>query len=308
VTWQELPPNVRDAIERLNGSAVVEARTAHGGFSPGLASALTLADGRTVFAKAISDDVTPGAADLYRRERDVLRALPPTLPVPELLAESDDEGWVVLIYRHVGGRVPNPSRPEDLKAMLSTFEQLATLLTPSPISAPTFEKSWAWQFDSWSRAKVAADALAISIDPWISDNFEAVEATAAHWREATRGAALIHADLRADNMILTEHGIVVVDWPEACIAAPWLDAVLAAPSMAMFPGAPEPGSMIDNLPAAAAVEPDELTTAVAAMTGFFLCASVLPAIPALPTLRAFQREQGTIAASWLRRRMEKHRR
>jgi hypothetical protein len=109
-------------------------------------------------------------------------------------------------------------------------------------------------------------------------------------------------------MILTENGVVVVDWPEACIAAPWLDAVLAAPSMAMFPGTPEPGRIINELSAVSAVEANDLTTAVAAMTGFFLCASVLPAVPALPTLRAFQRAQGTIAASWLRRLMERHRR
>ncbi len=40
------------------------------------------------------------------------------------------------------------------------------------------------------------------------------------------------------------------------------------------------------------------------MTGYFLCSSVRPVVPALPTLRDFQREQGLVAAAWLRARVE----
>jgi hypothetical protein len=44
--WSELPPRVRGQISELAGGRVVAAENCEGGFSPGFASRLTLADGR----------------------------------------------------------------------------------------------------------------------------------------------------------------------------------------------------------------------------------------------------------------------
>jgi hypothetical protein len=54
--WEELPPHVRGQISELAGGRVVAARNCEGGFSPGFASRLTLADGRRAFAKAMDAD------------------------------------------------------------------------------------------------------------------------------------------------------------------------------------------------------------------------------------------------------------
>ena len=59
VDWKELPPEVRSALERRLGSPVVSATTQPKGFSPGLASRLTLADGRRAFVKAVSVAANP---------------------------------------------------------------------------------------------------------------------------------------------------------------------------------------------------------------------------------------------------------
>ena len=50
--WMLLPPMLRRLVEAQLGTPVVEARSAGAGFTPGLASVLTGADGRTVFLKA----------------------------------------------------------------------------------------------------------------------------------------------------------------------------------------------------------------------------------------------------------------
>jgi thiamine kinase-like enzyme len=47
------------------------------------------------------------------------------------------------------------------------------------------------------------------------------------WGEAWRGQTLLHADLCADNLLLTSDGVVVVDWPYAVTGAPWVDGLLA---------------------------------------------------------------------------------
>ena len=74
--WADLPGRVRVAAESALGAAVVADAPQSGGFSPGLASRLVLADGRRVFAKAISAQRNPRSPGLYRREIEVMKALP----------------------------------------------------------------------------------------------------------------------------------------------------------------------------------------------------------------------------------------
>jgi hypothetical protein len=45
-----------------------------------------------------------------------------------------------------------------------------------------------------------------------------------------------------------------------------------------------------------------VTSVVAAVAGFMIRGSRLPAPPGLPTVRAFQRDQGVPALEWLKRR------
>ena len=68
----------------------------------------------------------------------------------------------------------------------------------------------------------------------------------------------------------------MVDWPEASIGAPWLDLVLALPSIGMFEGTPPLHDIAETSALLGGVEPHHLTTVIAAMAGFFLCASVEP--------------------------------
>lgn len=304
LSWDELPPQVRARVEGLAGASVVGHLSAVGGFSPGFAARVTLDDGRTVFVKAISDEINRGGTELFRREAEAFDALPAGVPAPRVLAKADADGWVILVFEYVEGTTPDPSQPDELTSMLRAFESLARDFDPSPVAAGSFEHSWASRFDSWARAANGADRRASLTHPWIAANFDRVVELASGWRSATRGAALLHGDLRADNMILTPAGaIVIVDWPELCIGAPWLDLVLALPSIGMFPEAPDPSDIVRGSTILSSADPARLTTAIAAMTGFFLCASVEPEIPSLPTLRQFQRAQGLVAADWLESRL-----
>src|SRR4030081_1291656 len=60
--WRGIPANARTAIEALVGGHVIHAQNCPGGFSPGLASRLTLSDGRRVFVKAMDADAWPDEA------------------------------------------------------------------------------------------------------------------------------------------------------------------------------------------------------------------------------------------------------
>ncbi|MDD0857289.1 phosphotransferase [Arthrobacter alpinus] len=39
------------------------------------------------------------------------------------------------------------------------------------------------------------------------------------------GESLVHGDLRADNILLTEHGVVLLDWPWAARGAAWVEGL-----------------------------------------------------------------------------------
>src|SRR5258708_2858155 len=115
LAWSDLPERVRVAAESALGSAVAADWPQAGGFSPGLASRLVLADGRRVFAKAVGTERNPRSPELHRREIEVMRVLPSGIPAPRLRWSYDDGDWVMLILDDVDGVMPaTPWLPDEL--------------------------------------------------------------------------------------------------------------------------------------------------------------------------------------------------
>jgi Ser/Thr protein kinase RdoA (MazF antagonist) len=121
------------------------------------------------------------------------------------------------------------------------------------------------------------------------------------WQSAADGGALLHGDLRADNILLADDRVVFLDWPNACVGAGWVDVVFMVPSI-LIASREQPESILGHHPAIAAV-PDALDSVLAAVPGFFAHSSLEPAPAGLPTVRAFQRRQARAALSWLERRL-----
>jgi hypothetical protein len=70
----------------------------------------------------------------------------------------------------------------------------------------------------------------------------------------------------ADNVLLTDDRVVIVDWPYACRGAAFVDVVILA---------------------------------ACALAGYFTQRSLEPPPPGIPTVRAFQAAQGEITRRWL---------
>jgi len=108
----------------------------------------------------------------------------------------------------------------------------------------------------------------------------------------------VHGDLRADNVLLTPSGAVIVDWPAACRGSALLDLALLAPSVAMQ-GGPTPRELLARTTAGRGAEIEVLTPLVCAFAGYLTERSLQPPPPGLPTLRAFQAAQAVEAVRWL---------
>jgi aminoglycoside phosphotransferase (APT) family kinase protein len=298
--WWSAPGWLQHAIEQRLDDRVTGAQTQPGGFSPGVAARLELASGRRVFVKATGPELNPASARLHRTEARIAAALPATVPAPRLLASVDRDGWVALLYEDVAGRMPaQPWNPAELARVLDALTTLAEVLTPAPIDVPTVGERFGEDFRGWR--KLAEDAPA-DLDPWARARLSALAALESDWETAAAGESLIHADLRADNLLLTEDRVFLVDWPWACRAAPWFDLLAMLPSVRMQ-GGPPPEEIFDRHPVAAEAGAGAVNAALAALAGYLIWSSHEPPPPGLPTLRAFQAAQGRPALAWLRTRL-----
>jgi aminoglycoside phosphotransferase (APT) family kinase protein len=294
--WADVPERVRGAVERHLQSKIVSTVTHAGGFSPGFAGKIVTADGRALFAKAVSPVQNPDTPSLHRREARIVSLLPATSPVPKLLWTCDEgDGWILLLFEHVEGRHPSePWLTQELNQVLEAMDGLAGALTPSPVTrdiAGTAGEVAARELRGWRWIRETA---ASGLDEWSEKHLAELVALEEQAPSAVDGDTLLHVDIRADNMLLTKDRVWFVDWPHACIGADWLDLVFFAPSVAMQ-GGPAPESLVERFPRCRGVDPSLITAAVAAMAGYFTHRSFQLPPPGLPTVRAFQAAQGNVA-------------
>ncbi|HEY1644140.1 MAG TPA: aminoglycoside phosphotransferase family protein [Streptosporangiaceae bacterium] len=307
--WERVPGWLRAEVAGRLGGRIASAVTQPGGFSPGAAVRLQLADGRRAFVKAVGAGLNPDSPDIYRAEARFAAALPPDVPAPGYLGCVDSGGWVALLFEDVDGAMPaQPWRPAELDRVLAAMADLARTLTPAPVEAPTAAGVHSRSFRGFRMlAGLAAGAAGDSpgpltgLDRWTREHLTALADLEAGWEHAAAGATLAHGDIRSDNILLASDRVVFVDWPWACRAAPWFDLVMMLPSIAMQ-GGPPPGQILAAHPAAASADRGAVTAVLAAITGYMLYRSRQPPPPGLPTVRAFQAAQGKVALAWLKER------
>jgi aminoglycoside phosphotransferase (APT) family kinase protein len=303
VAWQALPAAVRAAVEEICGAPVTEARTQPGGFSPGVAARLRCADGSRYFVKAVSAEANPDSPRFHRREGQNLAALDPvivasSLPVPRLRGMAELGPWVALVLDDVDGRPPRlPWSDGDLRQVLAALDRLAGMLTPAPIPVRPIAEMYASTFSGWR--KLARSPARDRLDPWSRAHLDELAALEPAWAAHSAGDTLLHTDVRADNLLLTADGeVVVVDWPHACRGSAFVELVLFAPSVAMQ-GGPQLADLLAMSPAGRRAPRQDVAAVLCALAGYFTHQALQPPPPGLPTVRAFQAAQGEVARRWL---------
>ncbi|GAB3446142.1 phosphotransferase [Actinophytocola sediminis] len=295
--WALVPERVRAAIGLGAGAPVVEAVSQPGGFSPGLAARLLLADGRRVFAKAVGVERNATSVRMYREEAVIAAGLPASVGAPRLLWTADIGDWVALVFDDVAGHSPAlPWRADEWARVHAAVVELAAIPAPAVVGPLSPEK-----FQSW-RLLAADEELLDRVDPWVRAHLDRLVELEGDWAAGAAGDRLMHCDLRADNILLTEDRVLFVDWPHARAAAPWLDLVFMLPCVAMQ-GGPDPVEVWRTSPLSAGADPAAVDAALAAITGYFTHSALLPPPTGLPALREFQRRQGEPALRWLRARL-----
>lgn len=304
LVWADLPDGVAHLVTDRLGEQVVASVSHDGGYSPGLASTLVTASGERVFVKAVGESMNAFAAELYRREVAVARLLDERVPAPAFqwsAAESiDGDDWVALAFDAADGPGPgDPWTADGIAAAVDLADRIGDLVAPAGLPAFADEQLQHWH-------EVAADpeltAGIAALDPWAGERVHQLAALADGWAEAVAGTALVHGDLRADNMVTVAGAAAAVDWPSAVSGAPWVDLVCMMPSM-VLEGAGDAEELLALSRHAATADADAVNVVLAAIAGYFLYSSLQPPPPGIPHVRSFQREQGLVCTRWLRRRL-----
>ena len=280
----------RDRIHRAAGKPPETLRPAAGHGAPSNRRWLvTFADGTEAFAKIAAFDYT---AEWLRLERANYEALAGQSYLPRVLGWDDDgESPVLLLEDLSTARWPPPWTSAAIDAVVGTLRQIQA--TPPPMSVTGLFGEMFDIREGWLPLRARPDqALALGVfdGRWLDTWGETLERAAG--AATLEGGALLHGDVRSDNLCLRDGRVVLVDWNWACLGAPDLDIAAWLPSL-HHEGGPPPWEI---LPGAA-----ELASLLA---GFFLEHAGRPAIPQAPHVRQLQLDQGRVALAWACRELE----
>ena len=154
---------------------------------------------------------------------------------------------------------------------------------------------FAEDFGGWHRLR---EEPAPDLDPWAGRHLDRLAEAAGRGEAALAGDQLVHGDVRADNLLVTADGsVVVVDWPWATRGAAWFDRL----ALLVNVGLNDRDAPLDDLLAAwlPEVAADDVDAALAGLAAYFVDVARRPDPPGLPTVRAFQRAQGEVVLRWL---------
>jgi hypothetical protein len=276
-----------DPIERAVGARPVAYEARSGGYSTADRYSVTLADGRRVFVK--SSDAS-NLAGWLRREHEVYEHLHGSY-MPRLEGWDDDGSRALLVLEDLSDADWTPRWDEArVAAVCSALAELAESTRP-PNTHPVGEM-FPDLFLRWHEvARDPAPFLSTGVrsrawlDEWLPVVLEAADAA------PTKGDALLHFDVRSDNLCFREGRALLVDWNWLTTGNPDLDLAAWLPSVTLE-GGPDPWEV---LPGAGGM--------AVCVAGVWAALVGLPPPETAPTVREFQLRQLDVALTWCEREL-----
>jgi thiamine kinase-like enzyme len=278
-------------IERLSRLLGTEVRTLtrvqSSGYTVAYHAIAELAEGTTVFVKAATEPVT---AEFIRDEQRVLAALDGPF-LPAVLALDDEDPPLIVLEDLRAAHWPPPWDDTKIDAVRETLAAVAAT-EPSGV-VPPIGVHRDRLVTGWAEIEAEPEpflSLGLCSGEWLDEALPTL-------REASEpapidGDALLHLDVRSDNLCIAERGAVLVDWNHVCVGNADLDVAAWLPSLRLE-GGPEPEEILPGAPGFAAL-----------LAGFFGSRAGLPAPPTAPHVRPFQLAQLRVALPWATRELD----
>jgi hypothetical protein len=277
-----------DALETLLaragealGQRVVAWRPVRGGYSQAARLVVELAGGGSAFVKGAVDALT---ADWLRAEHAVYASVREDF-MPRMLAWRDDAEAPLLALEDLGAAHWPP--PWDVARIEAVREALRRVAATTPPAGHATLEEWRPFLSGWQH--VAEDpapflALGLVTPRWLQRALPSL--LVAETAAPLAGEALLHNDVRSDNLCFTERGVVLVDWNWSRVGNAEFDVAAWLPSLELE-GGPPPEAILPNAPELAGI-----------VSGFYAEHAGLPAGELPPAVRGLQRAQLGTALPW----------
>jgi len=293
-----------------------------------MGSLLRLSTGGQVFLKAARTRDERECADLHRAEARIATRLPAAVPTPRFLWGHGDGDWIVLAYEAIDGYPPRePWEPAVLARVLDTLDDLARIPGARQISLPPAGPQLASASIGWGRILRDPPEHLSSLAPWAARRLSSLAELELGVLVACEGESIVHGDMRARNLTVTDDAVYVLDWPFAMRGAGWLDLAHllvtvgaqgvegvfepvdveipcdGGPPVVHWDDAGRAGAWLtavfDDHPLGAAVHPEDLRSIVGGYAGFSLDTARRPAPPGRPWLPERALGQALAGLAWL---------
>jgi hypothetical protein len=283
------PQDMERVAAALRAKPVSWRSATRGGQTAAARWLVTMADGTGAFVKL---GATLESAAWIRDERLAYVRLRGRPFLPRMIGWHDDGERPVLAIEDLStARWPPPWDPAAVDAVLACLQEVHA--TPPPPDLPSIEQHGLELHGSWRT--VAADPepllrLRLCERGWLEDALPALE-------EATDaagidGGALLHMDVRSDNLCLRNGRALLIDWNWACVGDARFERASWLPSLHAQGGPPPEQVLREPAPEFAAM-----------LAGYFCSHAGLPPIPEAPHVRDMQLQQARAALPWAAREL-----
>ena len=248
------------------------------GYTPAERWVVQLSDGSSAFVKGAVDEMTAGWLRAEHRVYSTIEAR----YLPESLGWDGGDEPVLLLEDLSAAYWPPPWRPGDVELVLDALSEVRKTPPPDWVPAQDRETLIGWP-------GVAEDpqpflSLGLCSESWLNEALPGL--VAAEGAAKIDGDALVHNDVRSDNLCFSGDRVVLVDWNLASRANPLLDVAGWLPSL-HSEGGPLPEDILPDEPELAAL-----------ISGFFASRAGLQTIETAPRVRKVQLEQLRSALPW----------
>ncbi|WP_189957715.1 aminoglycoside phosphotransferase [Streptomyces alanosinicus] len=210
------------------------------------------------------------------------------------------DGWVALGI-DAGCLPTTPWKPNELTAALDAYTITAEALSTPPARLQHVGLKRVGEggdFVDWRN--LVGGATSVNVLPsWMPlELLDVLASLESGWREAVAGNAVLHHDLRQDNVLIDTYGTAwICDWNWPCLGASWFDLVLLLATA--YADGHDATSLFAEHPTARGVTGEQLDAALAALSGFFLTSGGQPPADWSPHIRQHQMWCGEVTLRWL---------
>jgi hypothetical protein len=208
--WDDLPESVRTAVQDSIGPVAGSTNLA-AGQNNDLALRLDLPSGLSVFCKGVRGG---GRRAMFLDNEITTNARTGGI-APAVLCGVELDDWKIAGFEFVPGRRANLSPGSaDLDRIARTIDTMSTLA-----AGDTRPLSLRWRSTNWWRK--LADKTPDMVRGW---DMDALDHLSERCPSLVTGDRLTHTDLHADQFLISDTQVRVIDWAFPAAAAPWVDA------------------------------------------------------------------------------------